>query len=1053
MKQYLNEEFLSKYANTSPWKNPMGQFVYLRTYSRWQDQLKCRESWADTHKRVTNYSVELYSGPKEDLTAEAEEMFDDNFNIRWLPAGRTMWVGGTDIVKEISEANFNCSFTTVESISDFKEIFFLLMVGTGVGFSVEDKYICKLPKFNKNIKVTIKDYEYVGKESVIEETYSEWELNNGYCKEVLIIGDSREAWSNGLEKFLDIMTYDESLDEIVIVLDYIRPAGSKLKRFGGTASGPEPYANMLRKIKEIIDSTDDGTLKSLDVLDICNIIAENVVAGGVRRSAQLALADVGDDDTIFAKINYWDKGKMHRAMSNNSVAFWQKPNKDYLFSLIESIRESYEPGFINMEAAARRRPWFAGLNPCVTSDTWIMTEFGPRQVKELIGIQHGTYVNGELFSTTAKGFWKTGTKKVYKIKTKEGYSIRLTDNHKIKKIIAQTQKKQYLDWVETKDLKLGDKIKLHNHREILPWNGSGTFEDGWIIGELIGDGTFNGGTAFLDFWGESKTKMAENAVNCANYKTNVYSVSLRDKIRVNSKKINELAKEYGIIPVEKAVTPIIEKASYDFYRGFLRGFFDADGTVLVNKEKGSSVRLCQANLERLEAVQRMLARLGIVSTIYKNRNPEGYRELPDGHGGKKEYFCKTVHELCISNDNIGVYEKLIGFSEPKKLEKLKEIMDGYVRTPNRERFSAEIESIEEDGFEDVYDCTVPGPNEFDANGIEAHNCCEILLPKKGFCNLTTIFLKRFIKNGCIDYKELARCIRAATRHCMRITNCTVSMSNWDVNQKRDRLLGVNVTGCEDVFEILNFNNNDRSELFKFMNKTANDEAIRYAGEMRIPAPLLVCTVQPGGTLSQLDADGPCSPGFHKSFGPLIKRTVRISSHSALAKVVLKQGYKVYPDPLCGISSTEFDAMSKVNQKKCLKSVTTWVVVFGFNSGAKTKASDESAISQLERYKIYLRDYADHNVSATIQVGDDEWDNVMNWIYDNWDDYIGVSFQNKSNDKYDLPPYEVVNDEQYQEIIKNCPDIDINLLNKIENGIFTEDDDLGSDCTGGACPIR
>jgi hypothetical protein len=621
--------------------------------------------------------------------------------------------------------------------------------------------------------------------------------------------------------------------------------------------------------------------------------------------------------------------------------------------LIESIKESYEPGFINAEAANRRRPWFSGFNPCVTEDTWVMSEFGPRQVKDLVGIQHGTYVNGELFSTTDRGFWKTGHKKVFKITTKEGYELRLTDNHKIKKVISQTSKSQYTDWVETKDLEPGDFIRLHNHRDISGWPGNGTFEEGKELADNI------------DY---------------------LHSINLEE----------------------------LEKRSYDFYVGFLTRLWRTSPDLRCDS-------FDVPTLEFAKSVQRMLARIGVISSIEKYGD------------------TNTLHKIVVKDDN---KKYLTGNNYYLSLD--------YPE----ERFVAEIESIVEDGYEDVYDCTVPGPSEFDANGIEAHNCVEIILANKGFCNLSTVFVPAFINDkNELQLYELEKAVRNSARHCLRITNVDISLKEWDKNQKRDRLLGVNLTGVEDAFDKCGISDDKRGYIFNLLKSAANDEASKYAKEMRVPTPLLVTTIQPGGTLSQLNASGPCSPGFHKSFAPFIKRTVRISSQDALAKTVLKQGYKVYPDPMSGISSAEFDAMTPENQKKCLSTVPTWVVVFGIDTGAKMKASDESAISQLERYKQYLQDYSDHNVSSTIQVADDEWDQVIDWIYDNWDSYIGVSFQNKSNDKYDLPPYEAVTEEEYHEIMKSCPPIDHDLLNKIENGHSSADDDLGSDCSGSACPIR
>ncbi|WP_199192000.1 ribonucleoside-triphosphate reductase, adenosylcobalamin-dependent [Chlorogloea sp. CCALA 695] len=394
------------------------------------------------------------------------------------------------------------------------------------------------------------------------------------------------------------------------------------------------------------------------------------------------------------------------------------------------------------------------LNPCVTSDTWIHTEKGARQVKDLIGVQHGTYVNGELFSTTSSGFFFTGVKPVVKLTTKEGYSLRLTENHQLLKVTAQTQNSQYTEWVEAGKLQIGDRISIHNHRELLPWDGKGTKDEGWLLGNLVGDGCFSHNPsnysyqAHLRYWGDSQVEMKEYAlglirksVQSSNKLQGVYSKQHK-YYQVSSAGLAGLARDYGIAIRHKTITPEIEQASFDFYCGFLQGIFDADGSVQGTQnsgksvgrvslhrafqEKGVSIRLAQSNLPLLEAVQRMLLRLGIASSIYQNRRLEGVTMLPDSNRELAEYFCKAQHELVIANDNIVSFQKLIGFAEPKKAERLQSWLSGYKRNINRERFSVTISSIESDGQEAVYDCTVPGVARFDANGLVAHNCGEIL---------------------------------------------------------------------------------------------------------------------------------------------------------------------------------------------------------------------------------------------------------------------------------------------------------------------------------------
>ncbi|NBW17596.1 MAG: ribonucleoside-triphosphate reductase, partial [Caulobacteraceae bacterium] len=349
----------------------------------------------------------------------------------------------------------------------------------------------------------------------------------------------------------------------------------------------------------------------------------------------------------------------------------------------EWIRKNY-PGMPHAEIEHRVSTY--GLNPCVTADTWIHTEKGARQVKDLIGKQTSVYVDGELFSTTPEGFWLTGIKPVLKVITQEGYELRLTDNHQLLKVTTQTQRKQYSEWTEAKDLSPGHYILVHNHREAQHWDSFGTFDEGWLIGNLIGNGSISstqwGKTALLRYWEDSQEEMGKHAVallkktvDYAGTTESGYYHEQQNYRVVQSTGLARLAASYDVTLENKMPTGKIEEASYEFYRGFLRGLFDADGSVQGNQQKGISIRLSQSNLETLKIVQRMLARLGIISTIYQ----------------------KAQHELVISNDNVCVFQDIIGFQKFDKANRLNELITRYEPKLNRERFVVKIKEIIPDG--------------------------------------------------------------------------------------------------------------------------------------------------------------------------------------------------------------------------------------------------------------------------------------------------------------------------------------------------------------------
>ncbi len=194
----------------------------------------------------------------------------------------------------------------------------------------------------------------------------------------------------------------------------------------------------------------------------------------------------------------------------------------------------------------------------------------------------------------------------------------------------------------------------------------------------------------------------------------------RGEYRLSLGALKLLAEAHGMRPRGKHITPAIERRSSAFHRAFLRGLFDADGSVQGTQAKGVSVRLSQSNRDDLLAVQRMLLRLGIASTIYSYRRDAGPRELPDGQGGAKLYSIWAQHELVVANDNLSVYAERVGFADHEKAARLNVAISGYRRRPNREAFVATIEAVEEAGEAEVLDAAIPGINAFDANGFWSH---------------------------------------------------------------------------------------------------------------------------------------------------------------------------------------------------------------------------------------------------------------------------------------------------------------------------------------------
>lgn len=420
----LTKTFLSYYPDHPAHMSPLGLFTYYRTYSRFLPELGRRETWKETVSRAVEYNVGLERTHRVKiglpvhygkLKEEAQNLFDAIFNLKMFVSGRTLWMGGTPVADKFPMANFNCSFTNIDKWEDLSELFYLLMVGSGVGFKCTKEMAANIFPIRCNTNLVISPYNPVPEEQRLEQTEIKL-FSNGFAK--IYVGDSKEGWRDALAKYLVILTdeFYESIHTVKVSFNSVRPRGERLKTFGGTASGPEPLMEMFEGIDKVLKNqidpslapieTDErgyGHVRPIHILDIGNLIGNNVVSGGVRRTAELFLFDWDDYEVLFAKygINgFWTPEhfeqhkkvrdqivKMgipiptwfddftpennmarptigHRRLSNNSIGFTSEPSSTFLDLIFLMLQLDGEPGFINLEAASNRRDNMQGVNPC-----------------------------------------------------------------------------------------------------------------------------------------------------------------------------------------------------------------------------------------------------------------------------------------------------------------------------------------------------------------------------------------------------------------------------------------------------------------------------------------------------------------------------------------------------------------------------------------------------------------------------------------------------------------------------------------------------------------
>ena len=289
----LSQSFVDSYkTKQAPWGfNGMGEIVFLRTYSRKKENGN-NETWVETLQRVINGAIEVGVDYTQE---EAEALFDHCFNLRCSFSGRSLWQLGTPLVQKLNATSLNnCYFTNIEKIEDFELLFEYLMLGGGVGFSVERSKIHDLPKIKLGVTIT-------------------HERSNDAD---IIVPDSRQGWKRLLHAVLK--SYFDTGKSFSYSTVLIREYGAPLKTFGGTASGPGALIEGIADIAKVMQNREGKKLRSIDVLDICNIIGRIVVSGSSRRSAQIAMGD--PDDVLFLRAKNWASGNIPAWRANSGRA-------------------------------------------------------------------------------------------------------------------------------------------------------------------------------------------------------------------------------------------------------------------------------------------------------------------------------------------------------------------------------------------------------------------------------------------------------------------------------------------------------------------------------------------------------------------------------------------------------------------------------------------------------------------------------------------------------------------------------------------------------------
>ena len=1012
-----------------------------------------------TH-RETNFGKRNATTIKFALKATIGKTASPTFSVKSISpttSKEEVWclevAGDRSFVLPFGLSTGNCSFSPVDRVEFFREYFFLLLAGTGCGFSVQRHHVDRLPALpmrGEEMELTVIHHA---------------------------IEDTIEGWADALHFLLR-----SHIERFKVEFNYsaIRPRGSALRTAGGKAPGHLPLKQSLLEADAILAGAAGRKLRPIEVYDICMFTARAVLSGGIRRSATICLFSPDDQEMMDAKTGNWFEKHPQRSASNNSAVLSRSGTDVSQFRrLFNAQKEFGEPGFYFADHADY------GCNPCVPAETWVMTAAGPRQVSELIGQPFSALVHGEAHNSTGHGFFRTGTKTVFSVRTEQGHSFKATGNHLVQVLrgvmrprnpenpLGPRLRKPQTEWVPVSGLRTGDSLVLHRHAGVT-WAGFGDKEQGWLIGSLLGDGNVSDNTAYLDYWGADKNQQLTRAVRALHATVGGRSdmqggeQPKYDRVRVGSARLAQLARQFGLRQGSKRLEDSVERTSSDFYIGFLQGWLDADGSVQGSQKKGVSVRLTSVELGNLRIAQRMLLRLGINSTLYSNRSSEGNRMLPDGRGGLRPYHCQSVHELIVASENIGEFERRIGFSEPSKAARLAENLAVYKRQSNHDDFTAALEEIENLGEQPVYDCTVPGPDAFDGNGFMLHNCCEIglhpviegplsdtetaKLRALGYtgpldagtrlsgwqmCNLSTI-------NGAAlqtvdDF--LVACIQAAVIGTVQASYTVIPYLGPVTRylNERDSLLGVSVCGFMDNPEILF--NPEVLERGARLCRAAN-EIVAQAIGIR-PAARVTC-VKPEGTASLLLG---AASGIHPHHARHYFRRVQANRRDAVYR--------------------HFRATNPhMTEASVYRPETDDVITFAVEAPAHAILRDEvGAVDFLRFVQLVQRHWVlcgeavgsrspglHHNVSNTCSVKPGEWDAVSDFIWLHREDFTGVALLGYEGDKrYPQAPREEVIGEDDLAKWNRLRYETVNYTRLEESTDETKLKEVAA-CAGGACEL-
>ncbi len=917
--------------------------VYMK-YARYIPEIQRRETWEELVERNMVMHIRKYPEIKEEI----KQVYKDYvFNKKVLPSMRSLQFSGKPIETAPSRI-YNCAYLPVDSIYSFSEAMFLLLGGTGCGYSVQRHHVEKLPA----IKGTLK------------------------TKRRFLVSDNIEGWADCIKVLMEAYFHGKSEP----VFDYrdIRPKGAMLVTSGGKAPGPQPLKDAVHNIRKVLDTKPVGSkLTTLEAHDIMCFIADAVLAGGIRRAALISLFNMDDDDMLTCKHGSWWELNPQRGRANNSaVILRHKVTKGDFDSLWEKVvaSGSGEPGVY----FSNDKDW--GTNPCCfAGETQLLTSEGYKRLDELVGVD---FDNVNKDGNTSKGkVWSNGIKEVVELRFVKKKPITCTPDHTFMDAEGNS--------VEAKDLK-GKRLMPYYAVKSVPEDVT-AFKAGFILGD-----------GMLGRLESSSHKGLEVCIGAKDLEVGEY-FGVHTAGNHYLREAYDIATAYGLKGVTTPTRELPEKVSSDF----MMGLYSANGCVIKGAKR---VALKTASRLMADQVCEWLSNVGMTPYVTTNKS----KSVAFSNG---VYVCKESYDVNLCGiDNLTLFARSVSFVHEHKRKALE---DAILNS------APMVVGVKTKGSTEVFDFNEPEVHWGVVEGVVVHNC-EIGLRPYQFCNLCELNVSDIESQEDLNNRAKAAAFIGTLQ--AGYTDFHYLRDIWKSTTEKDALIGVGMTGVGSGV-ILNYD-------LKQAAKAVVDENKRVAGLIGINSAARTTTIKPSGTSSLVLG---CSSGVHAWHNDYYIRRIRVGKNESI------YGYLAEHHP-----ALVEDEYFRPKEQAVIQ------VPQAAPEGSILRT--ESPMHLLERVKVLNLDWVKtghkkgqntHNVSCTISVKDEEWAEVGEWMWENRNNFNGISVLPYDGGTYIQAPFEDITKDKFEEMLTHLTNVDLSKIVEIDDNTNLSGEIA---CGAGGCTV-